>query len=153
MMRALALLLVLAAPAGAQADWRLDPALILDCLAAGGAESCIGLAARDCLAVEGEMARGLCLGEELLWWQERAGVALTLLAAVEPAVQDRARTRGVALPALAVIEADFARYRDAACAWREAQWDGLHHGFEWAECQVQLTARHALWLDALMVDA
>lgn len=146
-MRAFAALFLLSAPVGAQGDWLLDPMVIEQCLATGLVEGCIGMVAQRCEQAEGAMACGLCLGAETAFWQGRADAALARLALREADVQALSSRRGVdPVPALAAIEASFAAYRDAACAWREGQWDGIHHGWEWADCRLRLTARHALML-------
>lgn len=149
-MRIVLALALLSAPVPAQDSPRLDPMVMDQCLAAGLAEGCIGLGARLCETDEGAMARGLCLGAETAWWQARADTARAALAGREGDVQALSARRGVPAPSLAAIEAGFAAYRDAACAWAEGQWDGIHAGWEWAACRLHLTAGHARTLQRLV---
>lgn len=150
-MRLIVVLLALTDPAAAQDGWRLDPVVMDQCTATGLAEGCIGMAARACVLAEGAMARGLCLGAETAYWQDRATSAQTALAAREAEVQALSQRRGVdPVPSLAAIETGFATYLDAACAWREGQWDGIHAGWEWAECRLHLTAHHARMLETMV---
>lgn len=150
MMRALALMLWLAGPVAAE-DIALHDSMVLDqCLATGLADGCIGLLARQCEGDQGAMARGLCLGAETALWRQRAEDALAVLATREAEVTALATRRGVALPSLAAIQTSFAAYAEATCAFAEAQWDGVHAGWEWAECQLRLTADHARGLQRLV---
>lgn len=142
--------LALAAPARAESLAPLDPMVMDQCLATGLAEGCTGLGARLCETAEGAMARGLCLGAETAWWQARADAARAVLAGREGDVQALSARRGVPAPSLAAIESGFAAYLDAACAWAEGQWDGVHAGWEWAECRLRLTAGHARTLQRLV---
>lgn len=145
-MRRLALCLFLIPATAAADDGLPDPMVIEQCLATGLVEGCIGLMTRLCEAEQGHMHRGPCLGAETAVWQARADAALALLAQRADAVAALATARGVPVPDLAGIEQAFATYREAACAWAESAWDGVHSGWAWAECQRDLTARHALWL-------
>ena len=153
MRRVLALLLVMPTAAVAQDDsLPFDPMVIEQCLATGLADGCIGLAARACETTEGAMARGLCLGRETAWWEERAAQTRATLAAFEPDMAQRARQRDMAPQTLAAVDAAFAAYRDSLCGWRDLQWDGIHHAFEWAECRMRVTAAHAMLLEGWVDD-
>ena len=149
-MRIVLALALMSAPVPAQDSPRFDAMVMEQCLAAGLAEGCIGLGARLCETAEGAMARGLCLGAETAWWQARAEAARAALAGREGDVQALAARRGVAAPSLTAVEAGFAAYLQAACAWAEGQWDGVHSGWEWAECRLHLTAGHARTLQRLV---
>lgn len=144
-------LILLAAPVQAQEDWHFDPMVMDQCLATGLGEGCVGLAARHCESAQGAMARGLCLGAETVYWQARIDAAAAILATREAAVLALAQRRGGApAPSLAALEAGFAAYLQAACAWAEGQWDGIHAGWHWAECRLHLTAGHARALQRLV---
>ncbi|MCB1362241.1 MAG: DUF1311 domain-containing protein [Rhodobacter sp.] len=145
-MRPGVLLLLAAWPAHAQEDMPSVDAALLD---ACRTEACIGQAARQCVDAAGAMAQGVCAGAETAYWRARAEGALNVLRAQAPQVAARAARLGWPdpVPTLDAIETGFAAYRDAACAWRMAQWDGIHAGFEQADCDLRLTARHALWLE------
>lgn len=130
-------------------DMRVSLADLLDaCLVAGGDAHCIGVGAAACMQDAGPGASGICLGEENAYWTARIAVAEDTLRLRQDEVQGRAAQRGMPAPSLAGIERSFAAYRDAACAWREAQWEGMHSGPEEMDCVMRMTAQHALWLDA-----
>ena len=143
-------MLLAAWPAQAQDDAPAVNAMVLDqCSASDLAEGCIGMGARLCVSEYGAMAQGLCAGAETAYWRARAEAALATLRPRAPEIMARAARLGwpEPQPSLEAVEAGFAAYRDAACGWRMAQWDGVHAGFEGADCDLQLTARHALWLE------
>lgn len=145
-------LLLFVSSAAAQAELAFDASVIDQCLASGLAETCIGVAAAACEREDGAMARGLCLGHETAYWQARADDARAVLAAGEPAILARATHRGTPVADLARIDAAFLAYRAVTCDWRQAQWDGVHSGFEWADCRMRLTAQHALRLEGWLDD-
>ena len=151
-MRSLLILAVLATPLWAQDDLPFDGMVIDQCLATGLRDGCIGMAARACEADAGAMARGLCLGNERAYWQARAEAARAALHTREAEVQARATLRGTPIDGLDALDGAFQAYRQSACDWRQAQWDGVHSGFEWAECQMSLTAQHALLLEGWADD-
>lgn len=140
---------LLAGPAVPQPG-QADLAVVEDCLVAGRGAACIGLGAAACLAREGAMSAGVCLGAENAWWLGRIGAALQHLRAGEAVVIDRMQRLDwpEPRPSLERLTAGFDAYRDAACDWRAAAWEGIHAGFEEIECRLRLNARHALWLDA-----
>lgn len=148
-MRALAALVLLARTVLAQDDLPFDPMVIAQCLATGFAQTCIGMAADVCITDAGPMSDGLCKGRETAWWRARAEAAMTALRVIEPEVSARAARLGWPdpPPSMDAVAAGFAAYRDAACGWRGAQWDGIHAAFEGADCEMRLTAQHALWLE------
>lgn len=151
-MRSALILALVATPLWAQDELPFDPVVIDQCLATGLLDTCIGMAARTCEAQAGPMARGLCLGNERAFWQARADAARTTLQTTDAEVQARATRRGTPIDTLEVLEATFQAYLTSACDWRQAQWDGVHSGFEWAECRMRLTAHHALLLEGWLDD-
>jgi len=147
-LRAHILLALLAALPVAADEIPFDPAPVIACLTAGGTEACIGLGAGACIERDGPMSEGLCLAAENLWWMERAAHATLTLRQREAEVIARARQRGwpEPVPTLDAIATHFDAYRDAACGWRAAAWDGIHGGVEEMDCILGLNARHALWM-------
>ncbi|GAB4266453.1 MAG: hypothetical protein Kow0013_15570 [Pararhodobacter sp.] len=144
-----ALVLAAGAPVAGADEIPFDAGLMADCVDAGRNEACIGLAARDCIERDGPMSAGICMGAENLWWMERAARTVEALRPREAEMRDRARQRGwpETLPTLDEIGGLMDAYRNAACGWHMAAWDGLHAGFEEMDCLLTFNARHALWLE------
>lgn len=126
-----------------------DPAALASCVDAGRGEACIGLGAGACIERAGATSDGLCMAAENVWWMERAARAVMVLEAREPVMLERARRLGwpAPVPTMAQIADRFDAYRQVACSWRAAAWDGIHAAVEEMDCVMRLNARHALWLD------
>lgn len=147
MRRALPLLgLIVATAAAAQDSPPFGAQALEACVAERGA-ACIGQGATDCIAAAGSTSAGVCLGAEAAFWRGRVARAEGALRDLEPQVRARAQRLGLAVPSVDAVAQRFADYRDAACGWRVAQWDGMHPGPEEMACILHLTAQHALWLE------
>lgn len=125
----------------------MDTARLEACLRDTPSVQCVGMAAEACLAQTGPGNLGVCLGAEHAWWVARRQSAEAILSAMEPGIALRAERTGVPVPSLDAISLGFEAYRDAACGWRVAQWEGMHTGPEEMDCVLQLTAQHVLWLE------
>ena len=139
-------------PAHAQ-EMRFDPAPTEACLAAqaGDPASCIGHAADACMLEnpQGEttIGMGFCLSQEWRWWDAR-------LEGVYGALMDlhRQTDAGGTAPSLTdsltAMQRAWIAYRDAACAYERAQWDGgTGGGPATAACLMRLTGVQALELE------
>lgn len=151
MIRALAPLVLMASPVAAQ-DIAVSGAALGQCLATRPPEACVGLVARLCEAQTGPGSEGICRGAENAVWLERIAVAETALRRREPEVRARATRLGWPdpVPSVDAIAEGFAAYRDAACSWRAAAWEGIHAGVEEMDCLMRLNARQALLLEGLL---
>lgn len=153
MIRALAPIALIASPVVAQ-DIAVSGAALGQCLTTRPPEQCVGLVARLCEAETGAGSEGICRGAENAVWLRRIAVAETALRHREPDVQARAERLGWPdpLPSVDRIAEGFAAYREAACSWRAAAWDGIHAGVEEYDCRMRLNAAQALWLEARLDD-
>jgi uncharacterized protein YecT (DUF1311 family) len=158
-MRALALLLVMAAPAAAQEPPAFDAAPVDACLAENTGEdarpeSCIGLAANACMEEPGgysTVGMGYCLTQELDHWDGLLNAAYAeVMASAREADAELAELGSAAEkqePALREMQRRWIAYRDAACVYERTLWGGGTGGSTGAaQCLLDLTARQALWL-------
>lgn len=155
MRRGLALALVLAAPAAAEAE-AFTPAATEACLAAaadGARDACLGAAAEACMAGEGgstTVGMTMCLDGEARWWDARLNAAYRAVMAAETAA-DAEGFAGAPSAATALRDAQRAwiAWRDAACAYARAQWGGgTGAGPAGVQCVLALTGARALELEA-----
>ncbi|MCB1405912.1 MAG: DUF1311 domain-containing protein [Rhodobacteraceae bacterium] len=146
----LAAICVAAVAAQTQADTEVpDPSdALVQCIARGAGAACIGEGARACMDQMGLGSDGICLGAENAWWLERIATATTAMRNREPEAMARAARRGMPVATLDQVTQAFDTYRDAACGWRVAHWEGMHTGPVEMACVLRLTAQHALWLEA-----
>ena len=162
---ALAPYLVLSWPGAAIAqDLSFSPAATEACLLAAPAgpagAACIGESAARCIDTPpgGSTAgMGFCLGYERDYWDARLNAAYHALRAREAAVDaENARWDVPAPPreeTLVMMQRAWIDFRDATCDWRAAQWGlGTGRGPAVAECQMQMTGRQALRLEAWLGD-
>lgn len=153
MIRVLAPLALLALPVAAQ-EIPVPDVVLTQCLDAGLPELCIGMLARLCENAEGPGSGGVCRGAENAVWLGRIGTAEAALREREPEAQARAERLGWPdpVPSVEAIAGAFAAYRDAACSWRAAAWEGIHAGVEEMDCLMRLNARQALLLEGFLDD-
>ncbi|WP_265499443.1 lysozyme inhibitor LprI family protein [Paracoccus beibuensis] len=144
-MRPLLVLALSAAPAFAQGGF--DPAPVSDCLAAEGGRDCIGLAARACMEGEGSqttLGMNQCYADERDLWDGRLNDAFGSAMQTLPPVRAEA---------LREMQRAWIGYRDAACAYDAARYDGGSlAGTVRLQCQMQLTAEQALRLQASLAE-
>ena len=94
---------------------------------------------------------GLCLGAELTYWDTRLTAVTAKLAELDAATDTQRTADGV--PATlatshAALQRDWLAYRDARCGYVAAIWQqGSGAGEMWADCMVQTTGQHVLWLE------
>lgn len=152
MIRALAVLL-LAGPALAQ-EPVYDPALVPACLDRAGGDqiarrACIGVGAGACMTAEvGATTVGMvfCLQAETAQWDQRLNAAYAAVKADEE--RSDHETDSSAAPALVEAQRAWLVWRDAACAYEAARWQGGTIGGPVAsDCFMQLTAQQALRLE------
>ncbi|NHF72061.1 lysozyme inhibitor LprI family protein [Paracoccus xiamenensis] len=156
-MRALALLLLVAAPAAAQ-DFSYDPALLTNCLQANAdkPDRCIGTAARACMEGEGgstTVGTVSCLAGENAQWDSILNQAYeAVLADAEQGDAEMKKLGSAAdpqTPALREMQRAWIAFRDAACVYEASRWGGgSGAGPAATACAMELTARQALRLKA-----
>lgn len=154
-MRALALLLLVAAPAAAQ-DFAYDPALLTSCLQTNAAkpDSCIGAASKVCLEGEGgstTVGTVSCLAAENAQWDALLNTAYEAVLAEAESTDAELKQLGSAAdpqaPALREMQRSWIAFRDAACSYEASRWGGgSGAGPAATGCVMQLTARQALRL-------
>lgn len=153
-MRRALVVLLLASPALAQ-EPVYDPALVPACLERAGGDqvarrACIGVGAGACMTAEvGATTVGMvsCLQAETAQWDERLNAAYAALKADEE--QTDQETDGAAAPALVKAQRAWLAWRDAACDYEAARWQGGSIGGPVAsDCFMQLTAQQALRLES-----
>jgi uncharacterized protein YecT (DUF1311 family) len=153
---------VLAKDETAQAFAALDACLAAAADDRAGARACVGRAAGVCMdTTEGgqtTVGMGVCLMDELDWWDARLSETFTELMALHAAMDAENAAAGLTLPSLAETLEDFHRawsaYRDAACTYEHAHWmGGTGGGPASAACRLHLTGAHALDLMARLGDA
>ena len=157
MMRALALLLLIAAPAAAQ-DFAYDPALLTSCLQTNAAkpDSCIGAASTVCLEGEGgstTVGMVSCLAAESAQWDGMLNTAYEAVLADAESTDAELKELGSAAepqaPALREMQRSWIAFRDAACNYEASRWSGgSGAGPAATGCTMELTARQALRLQA-----
>lgn len=157
-MRFAALLLMLvAAPAGAQGGLVFDPAPLAACVAANRGMDCAWLAANACIAATpgGNSTAGMggCARAELDWWDADLNATYRSLRDGERATDsDWTDPPGMAprpsgAQALREVQRAWIAWRDATCAYEELQWwGGTGAGLAGTSCRLQLTAEQALTL-------
>lgn len=142
-----------------------DPSLLDSCLdnaslrAEQGddkdAESCIGVAAEQCMEGEGGYSTSgmfRCLQQESDWWDARLNDAYSALMTSAKRMDREAAEgdspAGEQAPLLKDMQRRWIEFRDAACAYEYSRW-GMGSGRIPAgeNCHMILTARQALWLE------
>lgn len=155
MIRPIALLL-LAGPALAQ-EPVYDPALLPACLDRAGADQvarrdCIGVGAQACMTAEvGATTVGMvsCLQAETAQWDQRLNEAYAAVKADDEQADQEAE--GSAAPALLAAQRAWLVWRDAACDYEAARWQGGSIGGPVAsDCFMQLTAQQALRMESYL---
>ncbi len=154
-MRALALLLLVAAPAAAQ-DFAYDPAVLTACLSAqkDQPDNCIGKASGQCIEGEGGSSTSgmsTCLAAEADQWDGFLNAAYETVLAESGRTDAEMKKLGSAappeVPALRDMQRAWIAYRDAACTYEASRWGGgSGAGPAASDCMMQLTARQALRL-------
>ncbi|RNF34095.1 lysozyme inhibitor LprI family protein [Paracoccus methylarcula] len=143
----------------------LDPSLLETCLdnaslrAEQGeerdAESCIGVAAEQCMEGEGGYSSyGMfrCLQQEADLWDARLNDAYSALMASAKRMDREAAEEdspaGEQAPLLKDMQKRWIEFRDAACSYEYSRW-GMGSGRIPAgeNCHMTLTARQAIWLE------
>lgn len=146
-MRAVVLLALCAAPAAAQEAPAFDPAPMVACLEAEGGRDCAGRAARACMEGEGgqtTLGMNQCLAAERDLWDARLNDAYRL---------GMDRVTPVRAEALREMQRRWIAFRDAACNYEAARYDGGSlAGTVRLQCQMELTADQALRLDASLAE-
>ena len=125
------------------------------CVARGGGEACIGLAAQACQArPDGQTTMGIaaCLTREGAWWDDRLNAAYRALQDVDRTRDAENARPDMALPSAVEALRDMQRawigFRDASCHYAAARWGaGSIRMVEAAACHLDLTARQALALE------
>jgi len=150
---------LLALPAAAQPVPFL-PTATEACLAAaedsGGREACIGRSADQCADTpDGSTTAGLgiCFGTERDFWDVRLNQAYHTLLEIEKGNAAALAQSGSAAAspseALQAMQRAWIAWRDAACAYEVSGWGGgTGGGPAGAECEMQVTGRQALSLEA-----
>jgi len=119
------------------------------------ATHCVGEGALACWhAEEGGGATdtiGLCLGEELDYWETRLTAVSAKLAVLDTTTDAQRAGDGfpqVLVTSRAELGRDWHAYRKARCGYVTAIWgQGSGSGVMWADCMVQATGGHVLWLE------
>ena len=154
------LALCLAAPAQAQSI-DFDPSPAEACLAARGADDCIGRAATLCTEqpdASTTVGMGFCFGAERDWWDARLNETYADLMTRETARDAEMKEIGATVPETASALRDMQRawisFRDAACVYEYAQWGGgTGGGPAHAACMMRLTADQTLALQSRLDDS
>lgn len=158
-MRALTLLFALLPVASVAQDLSFRPEVLETCLADGGGDDCIGLAAARCAeSTDGGTTVGLgfCYGAERDWWDARLNAAYQDLMARERAIDaetDATETSQSRATALRNMQRAWIAFRDAACFYEYTQWGGGTGGNPaHAACTLRQTAIRTLALEARLSD-
>jgi len=116
---------------------------------------CVGLAAQACMKKPGgDTTVGMmdCLKGELTYWDGKLNAAYAKRLAADKVNDAELKSLGSAAaksePALRKMQRAWIAYRDAACAYEQAQWmGGTGGGPATMDCHMQETARQALKLE------
>jgi len=146
-------LLVCASPVTAQ-ELVFSTSGLRACLAGGGAETCIGMAAEACMENTpggySTVAMGGCLSYEHRFWDDR-------LNAVYQRALPRARAADADNGGFGASQAETLRdmqrawipFRDATCDFEYSQWGGgTGGGPAMSECLMRETAKQTLYLES-----
>lgn len=146
-MRMAVILAFCAAPALAQEAAIFDPVPVDACLQAGGGGDCAGEAARACMEGEGgqtTLGMNQCLLAERDLWDARLNDAYR---------SGMDRITPVRADALREMQRKWIGFRDAACDYEAARYDGGSlAGTVRLQCQMELTAEQALRLEASLAE-
>ncbi|MFO6465978.1 lysozyme inhibitor LprI family protein [Jannaschia sp. KMU-145] len=160
MIRAVGLVVLLAAPAAAQ-DLSFSPAATEACLAAGAGPACIGVSANLCMTEtpggSSTVGTGGCLWAEAEYWDDRLNAAYGALRADARAVDAEMRDLGSAAPsqaeALREMQRAWMSFRDAGCAYEASLWGGgTGAGPASNGCWMLQTGRQALDLEDRLAE-
>lgn len=158
----LAISVMVAAPAMAEAPDKPDyhPEVLQDCLDGkndyDGRAVCIGAASDDCMSTpKGQTTVGMvqCLTLEATDWDNRLNGTYKTLVEEQKAADANLASLGSAVKPervqrLQQMQRNWVSYRDAACKFDEAQWDGgSGSGPAVSACLMTLTGRQALYLE------
>lgn len=115
---------------------------------------CVGRAAQICMSSPGgDNTVGMiaCLQAELAYWDRRLNAAYARRLAAAKAGDAETKIRGAALPieeSLRKMQRSWISYRDAACLYEQAQWQGGSGGGPAAAaCHMNVTAQQAFRLE------
>lgn len=121
--------------------------------------SCIGAASDECMSdAKGQTTVGMvqCLSLETESWDSKLNQTYKTLMAEQVAADKSLRDLGSAQPAereakLRSMQKAWITYRDSACAFDAAQWDGgSGSGPSAATCMLELTGQQALYLESFL---
>lgn len=138
-----------------------DPLILTSCIESLSAEAratCIGAASRRCFYGPGGASTAgtaLCLDAELRQWDAMLNEAYQRLSALDAAADEDMGDNLPLVPRLAPslqqMQRAWIAFRDASCTYEAAQWGGgSGAGPATAQCLMEMTARQALALRALM---
>ena len=150
---------LLAGQVGAQEGF--DPSATETCLAKAAsvaeAEACAGAAAEMCMTTMpgGTSTVGMsnCLHYEAQYWEQRLETAYQAVLAGARVWDAQRDDMGAHVPSrvapLEEMHVAFAALRQARCAYERALWGGGSGGGPaWVSCELKMTARQALYLEA-----
>jgi len=159
-MRALFLLVFMAAPAAAQ-EFEFSTAAFANCLAGlalgEDARACIGASADACMdtdAGSSTVGMGACLSRELTYWDDRLnrvyGRAMTKARAIDTEMDDLGSAAPHQAPALRDMQRAWIKFRDAKCDHARSLWGGgTGGGPATYDCLMRTTGAQVMYLEKL----